>query len=283
MTTRLYFGFDAPIVSPTADASWESALSFVRRTLTTTKLSTATATEALAVATNSNTPAGAVDVVILQATSAPLSGNQTISGAIKGQMRMLESATAADLRVQCVIWVRKADGTSRGTLVASDASALSHEFDATTKTNRAFPLGAPVTPTTVNALDTDRIVVEVGYRKHESATTSRTGTLQSGNGNLTDLPEDETTTTDGAPWIEFADTLTFAGTLARTTQIAAEALIDTSDANAFIRDTQIAVEVLADTTDANADIFDTQIAVEVLYQRTVPSYRVVWIDDAEEQ
>jgi len=266
MTTRLYFGNGAPPVSPTFDASWEATGSAVRRNLEPFKDTPSAAFESLAVATALNSPAGAVDVLIAQYVSDPLNGNQTISGAIKGQVRALESATAGDLRMQCVIWVRKTDGTSRGTLVASDASALASEFPITTATNREVPLGSPVTPASVAALDTDRIVVEVGYRKHENATTSRTGTLRLGNPTGTDLAEDESTTTDNVPWIEFADTLTFTSDYARVTQVAVEVLDQSTVVQARV--TQIAVEVLDQSTVVQVRV--TQLAVEVLHANVTP-------------
>lgn len=262
MATRLYFTRQVPLISPSIDASWEGS-TLVRRNLDLDKGplgSVQSGFATAAAATASNTPAGAVDIAIMQAISARLNGNQTISGTIKGQMRMQESSTTGDMRVQCVIRVLSADGTTvRGTLVATDTAALSHEFN-TALRNITFPRGAPVTPTSVNALDTDRICVEIGYRKHESATNSRTGTIDYGNPDGTDLAEDETTTTQNVPWIEFADNLTFYQPVARVTQGAWMVL---HDANPSARLTQQATMVL-------------QPRVNFLNQ-------IVWIDDAEEQ
>lgn len=218
MATRLYLPSTgtAPI-SPAFDASWEATGTPTRRPLSTDK-GEHSAVLSVAVATASNTPAGAVDVAIAQFISAPLSGNQTISGAIKGQIRALESNAAADMDPQCVIRVLSNDGTTvRGTLIASDTSALGHEFN-TSLRNVKYPKGGSTTPTSVNALDGDRIVIEVGYRKHESATTSRTGTLSFGDAAGTDLAEDETTTTANDPWFEFADNLTFQAVGTRVSQ-----------------------------------------------------------------
>jgi hypothetical protein len=223
MAKRLYLSNTAHTLTPTPDGAWEVTSGFVRRMLEETKLEAAAPANS-AITTTLNVPAGAVDVLINQHISAPLSGNQTIAGAIKGQMRALESNAAADLRAQCVIWVMKPDGTSRGTLVAASASALASEFATGTAANREFPLGSPVTPSSVAALDGDRIVVETGYRKHENATTSRTGTVVIGStAGGTDLPEDESTTTNNVPWIEFADTLVFQATQVRVSQLGVEA------------------------------------------------------------
>lgn len=268
MATRLYLvATDVPPVSPTFDASWETTTSAIRRTLTNGGKFGPVQQEAIALTSVTNTPAGAVDRLLVQFVSAPLSGNQTISGAIKGQIMANESNAAADLRMQAVIWVRKTDGTSRGTLIASNAGALSSEW-ATSGTNRKIPLGGSTVPTSVAALDTDRIVVELGFRKHESATTSRTGTFQFGNpSGGTDFPEDETDTTGTkVPWIEFADNLTFAATVERVTQDVIEVMGLPTDA--IERVTQNVIEVMGLPTDAVEQV--TQHVLEVMV--TSPIY-----------
>jgi len=218
VVTRLYLPSSgtAPI-SPAFDASWEATGAPTRLPLSTGK-DEHSAVLSVAVAAILNVPAGAVDIAIAQFISAPLSGNQTISGAIKGQIRALESSGTGDLDPQCVIRVLSNDGTTvRGTLIASDTSGLGHEFN-TALRNVKYPKGGSTTPTSVNALDGDRLCIEVGYRKHESATTSRTGTLSFGDNAGTDLAEDETTTTANDPWFEFADTLTFQAVGIRVSQ-----------------------------------------------------------------
>lgn len=259
MAKRMYFGGDTPPVSPAFDASWEVTTSAVRRTLDDAKGLPGAAYASIAQATTGNSPAGASDRLLVQYVSSPLSGNQTISGAISGQIRALESNAAADLDTQMVIWVMKADGTSRGTLIASDGTALAHEWN-TALRNISLPKGGSTVPTTVNALDTDRIVVELGYRKHENAVTSRTGTVESGAPSGTDLPVDETTTTQGVPWLEFADNLVFAGGKARVTQDALEAAVVPDNAKARV--TQDALEAAVLPNNAKARV--TQVALEVV-------------------
>src|SRR6185369_1329070 len=179
MVTRLYFDTDSPPVSPAFDGSWEVTGSAVRRSLDPRKYD-GHVLESLAVSTALNSPAGAVDALIAQYTSAPLDSNQTIAGAIKGQIRASENSATADMRMQCVIWVMKSDGTSRGTLIASSAAALGNEFN-TSLRNIKIPKNGSTVPTSVAALTGDRIVVEIGYRKHENATNNRTGTFSAGN------------------------------------------------------------------------------------------------------
>lgn len=211
MATRFYFptsGTGPGGVSPAYDSSWELTSGAYRAALETTKEELALVSAS--VSTTLNSPAGAVDVLIGQFTSAPLSGNQTISGNIKGVIRVQESAANADARAQTVIRVLSNDGTTvRGTLIASNASALANEF-ATALTNRYFPLGGSTAPSSVNALDGDRVVVEIGYRKHENATTNRSGTFSLGAvAGGTDNADNQTATTANVPWIEFTDNLVF--------------------------------------------------------------------------
>lgn len=263
MASRLYFSTDVPTISPTFDASWESTGNAVRRLLVDSKADVTSAQENLASGTTLNSPAGAVDSLNVQYVSAPLSGAQTISGQIKAQMRVNESNAAADARAQAVIWVRTSAGGVRGTLVASSGAALSSEFSTTT-TNRKFPLGAPVTPTSVAAQDGDRIIVEFGWRKHENATTSRTATFVSGYVSTdTDLPEDESTTTANAPWIEFADTLVFQTTPIRESQASIEAVIEPDKA---LRESQASIEVVYETDQQKMRA--SQVSIEVVTPRS---------------
>lgn len=262
MASRFYFGVDSPPVSPTPDSTWEVTTSFIRRILEPWK-DASIPVEIQSLTSTTNSPAGAVDRLLAQYVSAPLDVNQTITGTVKGQIKAQESNLAADLRAQVLIWVVKSDLTSRGTLLAHDTAALSSEFGTgggAGSGNRKFPRGGAISVSSVAALATDRIVVEVGFRKHENATTSRTGTLRLGNHSQTgsDLPEDETTTTDDTAWIEFSQSLTFTAAFGRATQVFEESL---TDRESFARATQVFEESLT----ANASFARlSQVYVEVL-------------------
>jgi hypothetical protein len=221
MATRFYLPATgiAPI-SPAFDGSWEATGAPTRRPLETQKVHLSPQTEVGVAEAVNNT---AYDVAVAQFISAPLNGNQTISGNIKGIIRARESNAAADMRAQMVIRVLSGDGsTVRGTLIASDGAALGNEFTSGgTARNCKYPkgwTGTGQTPTSVNALDGDRIVIEVGYRSHEASATSRTGTLVFGDAEASDAAENETDTTDSNPWVEFADTLSFDASDLRVSQ-----------------------------------------------------------------
>jgi hypothetical protein len=229
VATRLYLPSStdpAAPISPGFDAAWEVTASAIRRILELTKDDPSALVSSGAASGALNTPAQAVDVLVAQYVSAPISGTPTISGAIKGQVRAFESNAAADLRMQCVIRVVSNDGsTVTGTLIAASAAALSSEFN-TALRNIKIPLGGSTVPASVTAADGDRIVVEIGYRKHEGATTTRTGTFSLGAiAGGTDLAEDETTTTANMPWIEFADNITFQSISTRVSQVVLQTAI----------------------------------------------------------
>jgi len=203
-----------------------------------------------------NSVAGASDHLQAQYVSPPLDSNQTISGNIKGQVGSSEGNAAADMRAQIVVWVCKSDATSRGTLYAGDTGALSSEFSLFgTVTNRKYPRGGSTAVTSVAAQTGDRIVVEIGCRKHENATTSRNMIHVLGNPEGgTDLPEDETDTSQSkVPWIEFADNLTFTAPTLRETQLAAEVL--QQNPTPQFRETQLVVEVLQPVTPGIINVF----------------------------
>jgi hypothetical protein len=140
---------------------------------------------------------------------------QTISGTVKSIIRCSESNVAADFRSQLSIRVVSGDGgTVRGTLLALDESTLSNEW-ATSLTNRKFPLnwsGAGVTLSSVTVQNGDRIVVEVGYRAHNTSATSYTGNVEAGDSAAQDCVENETDVLQYNPWIEFSQNLLFAAT-----------------------------------------------------------------------
>ncbi len=265
MATRLYYDYNfGPSFIVAADAAWDVTASNLRIRLATAKADPGAALATFAnAASSANTPAGASDVLMGQAISEPIASNVTISAAIKGYMRVLESNAAGDMRSQMVIRVIQPDGTVRGTLIAADASALASEW-ATTLTNRKMPLGSPATPTSVNAVAGDRIVVEFGYRKHENATNSRSASASLGSPTGTDIVEDETSTTANVPWIEFADTITFS-TGAMVSQLPVEAIVLPTSQTA--RMSQVPVEVIVLPTSQKARV--SQLAVEVIYPLVV--------------
>lgn len=145
--------------------------------------------------------------LLRQYVSEALPNAMTVGGTVKGRIRASESATAADMRPQIRVLAVTSTGATRGVLLAPDTGVLSDEF-ATSLVNRPFPVASPATLTERAVQAGDHIVVEIGYRAHNTSTTSRTGTLEFGEGLLVgDLPENSTANTQLCPWIEFSQDL----------------------------------------------------------------------------
>lgn len=148
---------------------------------------------------------------------------QTIAGYLKGQIQAMVSNAAMDAAIQAhVRVVDPVTNTTRGVLWAPDktfttmgaAGTENYEVD-TTKTNRKCPAGwsgSGVALSSVDALDGDILVIELGFRYVNTVATSYTGTLYLGGYPADDLPEDETTTATGTAWMEFSQTLQFLST-----------------------------------------------------------------------
>jgi hypothetical protein len=169
-----------------------------------------------------------------------------------------------------VVRVLSGDGsTVRGTLIASDTTALSNEMS-TSMTNRKFPVGwIDTTPTPVNALDGDRIVIEVGVRRY--GVTWALDSFDVGSAyNVSDCLEDETGTAAYNPWIEFADNLVFRSFDARMTQTSAEAIYTPDSSLIDARITQANAEVVYLPDSSLVDARVTQLSAEVIYPINIP-------------
>ncbi len=202
MVTRIYLPSSRETrISPAFDASW-GLTTGADRVRAVVGLRSGTGMASKSTAEASATP---VNVLSRQYIVGPLKAVE-ISGTVKGRIRAQEANADADYRAQIVIRVLSSDGgTVRGTLRAADTEALSNEFG-TSLTNRAFPLATlePQALSPVTAQAGDWLVIEIGYRSHNAHTTSRNGTFRYGDSASSDLPEDETSTSDYNPWIEFS-------------------------------------------------------------------------------
>jgi hypothetical protein len=140
----------------------------------------------------------------------PALAAQTISGTAKMRMIIAEETANDNIASQLVVYVVSNDGqTVRGVLYSGDTDTTnppSNEWS-TTHTNRAFPRGA-TTNFSLSSLaisEGDRLVVEYGGRMRGTARTSVLLSINTGSNGTTDLPEDETDTTQTKlAWIEFS-------------------------------------------------------------------------------
>lgn len=214
MATRFYLpSTGAAPVSPAYDAGWEDTANATSRLAMVTTRIDSSFVQASALETGSST-VNARDLLIRQYVSNPLSGNQTISGTLKGQMQISENNAAANFMPQMVVRVVSGDGTTvRGTLHAGDTRTTNVDevTISTVEANVKNPAAgiSPVTLTSVNALDGDRVVVEIGVRANNTSATNYTAFLYVGDVSGTDLTEGGSETELLNPWIEFSANLSF--------------------------------------------------------------------------
>lgn len=205
--TRFYLpSSGAAAVSPpfTLESSWDETDNADRLRCVTAKTSSAMTNKAEGKANTANTRQ-----LVRQYVSDPLDGNQTISSStsVKGTIRVLESAANDNLdKVSLKLIVVSNDGqTLRGTLLAKGDFGPTNEW-ATSLTNRRIADGDTVAGA-VNALDGDRIVIEIGFNNTTTGT-SITGTMNFGDNSASDLGDNETGTAADNPFLELSQTLT---------------------------------------------------------------------------
>lgn len=195
--TRYYFpSTGAAAVSPGYEAGWEDVSIATRRKAVTTKISSAMTTVAF-----SDLSIADRDILFGQWVGDPLAA-QTIGGqSIRLQMRGIETLATNNMFLTWVVKFVSNDGsTVRGVSVAIQRDGT--ELD-TVLTNR----GDVADIASLDLLDGDRPVFELGtggvpVAVHDSS-------LRIGDADATDLPEDDTTTADNNPWLEFQQPLVF--------------------------------------------------------------------------
>jgi filamentous hemagglutinin len=209
VATRFYLPWSgSPAVSVTKSSYWNGtqnsaeADDFASFAAVTTRISSTMTTVTL----NGNTDAGNTNYCFGQWVSAPIDAQTIGAQTIKIQARALEESSRANQVIALSVRVVSGDGTTvRGTVLeARDASEVVNVL-----TNR----GHSATSTSVSASAGDRIVIEVGMGGDPttgSGGDSHDGDMSFGDDSGTDLPEDNTTTAANNPWVEFANTITFA-------------------------------------------------------------------------
>lgn len=209
MATRFYFPLTTPpdgAITPSL-AAWNYTTEVLRRKMVTAKPTGDAITQGSQI--GPWTATAGQTAVDRQYISAPLAAGQTISGTVAAQVMVREFATTDNVdRGLLAIKVVSADGaTLRATLLALGNYGPTLEFisNATCR-NKTFADGDAIT-TYTPTIEGDRIVVEIGYQNSTAGTTPEAAAKYGGN--ATDLPVNETQTTNGAPWIEFSANLTF--------------------------------------------------------------------------
>jgi len=198
--TRFYLpSTGAADVSPAYSASWNDTSNADRLKCVTTKISSAMTNKS-----TGNTSATG-HFLFRQYVSDPISA-QTITGTVYGQVAGLEGHAGVNGFSDIIITIVSNDGSMvRGTLLAITSGAT--EYLVGTAENRKTPVSTAVSVVTAEA--NDRIVIEVGGLKNGAK--KKDIQLIFGDDNAGDLPVDETTQTANNPWVEFSQTIAFAG------------------------------------------------------------------------
>lgn len=216
MATRYYFPYGpsapaAPIENVAISSAWEPAgAAFGRGYLVTRKRGTPLLSESGS--SFSETATNISNKVHRQFVSDPIVGDQIIDGTFTLALRCGEGSSGgtnanADNSLQCTIRVVSNDGSIvRGTLYGGHTTALNQTAGAvgqemsTSTTSRLFN-AIPVTA--VNALNGDRIVVEIGHRYHNTTSIAYFSWFNFGDPLIDDLPVAITNT--AAPgWFELS-------------------------------------------------------------------------------
>jgi hypothetical protein len=224
MATRFYFpASTAADVSPSVDAGWNYVSEAVRRELVKYK-----GASAITVGTRIGIWTAGNYALDRQYVSNPIAA-QTISGTFKMQLMTREYNAANDVVaiLLCVKVVSGDGNTVRGTLLSLNNYGSILEFiNAASHRNKTGADGDALTQ--VVAQDGDRIVVEIGY-------TDAFGTDPEANAkwgeNATDLPENETQTTNGAGWVEFSGSVRLQNEIVDAGAIASAEAFGTASVN----------------------------------------------------
>lgn len=199
-STKIYFPSTGDaVVSPTFSAAWENQALFSPSRRPTSQFVTSTAMATLSAVIVDAPPN--TDYLAYQGVSFPLAGNQRIMArALNLVIKAGDTNAAANCFMAWSAYVVSNDGTTvRGTLQAVNRDNL----DITTTLTSRF---ATVNCTAVDALDTDRIVVELGIG---GSIIDETINIRIGDANSTDLLFNDTQTTDLNPYLEFTQILMF--------------------------------------------------------------------------
>lgn len=213
---RLYFpASTAAAVSPAFNGFWSSTTGAVRRELAITK-----GTSAIAAGSTISFGAATDFVLDRQYVSPPMKA-QTIVGSTTIKMQLMTREYDLADNVDYVITsvrVFSNDGTTEKANLLNFAGygTVGNEFinNATHRncvaingtwdisTNGDYGGGDYVVD------EGDRLVVDIGYGINSGSGTTPQASAKWGE-NASDLPEDDTQTTDGAPWIEFSQSILF--------------------------------------------------------------------------
>lgn len=202
MVTRFYFPeSNAADVSPAFGAWGETGSALVR------KLQNVKGSSAITIGTRHGWTAG-VTQLDRQYVSRPMKAGISFSAVTVKMYLMTREYNNGDNSTSRLLVkiVNKAGDTIQQTLLALGQFGPATEYvNNVTHRNKAFADGDTVTGS-YTTVEGDRIVVEIGHA--DAAGSTPEASCKFGE-NATDLPENQTQTTNGAGWIEFSNNITF--------------------------------------------------------------------------
>ena len=186
-----------PPISPGFNAGWDETSDADRRSMFTTKQSTAFTDKSITTALSVG------QTLFRQYISIPLAA-QILSSPVYIYVRAMETLGTLNAVSQIVLKVVSADGSVvRGTLLDLGDFGGGTEFN-TSLRNKSFADGD--VPTSVTTLDGDYLVLEIGI---SHAAVIDVSAINFGDTSDTDLPEDETTTSADNPFLVLGQTVLF--------------------------------------------------------------------------
>jgi len=209
--TRLYFPLsDGAAITPGQDAAWDDVGQFVRRKLQDVKGADAITFGTLINITEDTGNQG----LDRQYVSTRMDSGiifTSVTTTVRAVAMMRENALSDDVN-QCILGIRIVSddgGTVRATLFTVANRGPVAEFAAAAAGRNKQCADGDLVGAIYTTVLGDRLVVEVGYQT-DGLETSPQAQAKYGQ-NATDCAENETNTTDCAGWIEFSNTITFAG------------------------------------------------------------------------
>lgn len=195
LDTYLYLVTDASPVTPGATrGTWNDTASAIDKYLSKTLSSGARASLAIAETVSTNP----YDVLFMRWVSDQLAA-QTIDGTLYVTFQSVESNAAADAFGKIHVYVMASDGSVRGTLLSNQVGSTELSSGVSNRME-VFTLSG------VSALDTDRIVIEMGARFTNSVTTSYTVTMYyGGNSGIESAMDGGVITGQAVSWHQFRD------------------------------------------------------------------------------
>jgi hypothetical protein len=203
--TRFYLPASTAVtpISPAPNAGW-TAQSFLGRAMTDTiKIG-----DALANVSINDADSTDLRYIFRQYISRELLQNQVItqSQAVKAQCRVSETNAGNNMFFAMVIRVIAANGSTVQKIVLS---ITLDDVEATTSlVNKQYVTTSAATGNYLTVAG-DRLVIEIGMSGNPAGANVHDSTMRLGDSSATDLPEDDTSTTDNNPWVELADDLKF--------------------------------------------------------------------------